>query len=270
MSSKIKILFLGDLVGRPGRYAARKYLQENHKNYDFVIANAENASHGYGLTKKNYEDLLSYGINALTSGNHIWDRKEIFEYIKNAERLIRPLNFPEGSPGVGSRIIKTEGDLSIGIINILGVVFMSPLAPPWQLLEQETEKLKKETSVIIIDCHAEATAEKVSCGYISAGLGVSAVIGTHTHVQTADEKIIENTTAYITDAGFCGSYKSVIGMDVESSVKRLVKALPLRLEVGPMERVQINGVEIIIDSNTGCAEKIKRINEVFCLESEVS
>ncbi len=270
MSKTLKILFLGDLVGRPGRFGARSFLEKYGSNYDFVISNVENASHGYGLTKKNYGELVSYGIHAMTSGNHIWDRKEIFEYINEADRLIRPLNFPEGSPGVGSRVFKINENNSIGIINILGVVFMAPLAPPWELLAREIEKLKTQTSVIIIDCHAEATAEKISCGYIAARQGVSAVIGTHTHVQTADETIMENNTAYITDSGFCGAHKSVIGMDVDNSVERLVKALPLRLEVGPVDIVQINGVEIVVDSETGHAKRINRINEILNLKAEVS
>lgn len=270
MSRKLKILFLGDLVGRPGRFGARKFLEKYGKNYDLVIANAENASHGYGLTKKNYEELVSYGIHALTSGNHIWDRKEIFEYINEADRLIIPLNFPEGTPGQGSRIFNIDENISVGVINILGVVFMSPLTPPWELLKQEMQKIREKTSVIIIDCHAEATAEKISCGHIAAREGASAVIGTHTHVQTADETIMENTTAYITDAGFCGSHKSVIGMNIDNSVERLVKMLPVRLEIGPMDVVQINGVELDIDAETGQAERINRINTVMNLEGEVN
>ncbi len=270
MSEKTKILFLGDIVGRPGRHGVRKFLEKNGSGYDFIIANVENASHGYGLTRRNYEEISSFGIDAMTSGNHIWDRKEIFEYINDADKLIRPLNFPEGAPGVGSGVFKTEKGFLIGVINILGVVFMSPLIPPWELLKKEIEKLKEKTPVIILDCHAEATAEKMSCGYIAAKQGASAVIGTHTHVQTADETLLKNTTAYITDAGFCGSQRSVIGMDVDTSVERLVKALPVRLEVGPMDRVQINGVEFVVDCKTGHAESIVRINEVLNLKEEVS
>ncbi len=270
MIRKLKILFLGDLVGRPGRFGVREFLEKHKNNYDFIIANVENASHGYGLTKKNYEELCSYGIHAMTSGNHIWDRKEIFEYISQADKLVRPLNFPEGTPGQGSRIFKIDETTSIGIINILGVVFMSPLAPPWELLKKEIEKLKAQTPVIIIDFHAEATAEKISCAHIAARQGASAVIGTHTHVRTADEKIIENTTAYITDAGFCGPQKSIIGMDIDNSIKRLTTMLPIRLEVGPMEQVQINGVELVIDPKTGHSESIKRISEVLSLKSEVN
>ena len=270
MGKKLKILFLGDIVGRPGRYGVRDFLEKHRDDYDFVIANVENASHGYGLTKKNYNELASYGIHAMTSGNHIWDRKEIFEYIGEADSLIRPVNYPEGSPGVGSRVFKIDEEISIGIINILGVAFMPPLNPPWNILLKEIERLKTETSVIIIDCHAEATAEKIVCGNLALRQGVSAVIGTHTHVQTADETIMENYTAYISDAGFCGPYKSVIGMDIEKSVERLVKMLPLRLEVGPMDEVQINGVEFVVDSETGQSERIERVSKVLNLEGEVN
>jgi len=299
MRRKLKILFLGDLVGRPGRWGVRKFLEKNGKNYDFVIANVENASHGYGLTHKNYKELSEYGIHAMTSGNHIWDKKEILQYIEEADKLVRPLNYPKGTPGFGSRVFEIEGNSSIGVINILGMVFMQPLISPWELLQKEIDKLKAKTPVIIIDCHAEATAEKISCGYIGARKGVSAVIGTHTHVQTADEKIMGNMskqkwfsemrsgnedsenkienlqftchkTAYITDAGFCGSCESVIGMNINNSVDRLVKMLPLRLEVGDADKVQVNGVELVIDAITGAAEKIKRINKVMNLEEEVS
>lgn len=270
MSRQLKILFLGDIVGRPGRSGVKKYLEKHRRYYDFVIANIENASHGYGLTKKNYNELCGYGIHAMTGGNHIWDRKEIFEYINEADRLIRPLNYPEGTPGVGSRIFQVDEHVSIGVISILGVVFMEPLCPPWQLLNKEIDKIKSKTNVIIIDCHAEATAEKLSCGYIAADKAVSAVLGTHTHVQTADEMIINETTAYITDTGFCGSHKSIIGMEIKGSVERLVTQLPLRFEIAPAQPVQINGVELSIDSESGRASAIKRINCLLDLTEEVN
>jgi len=270
MSTQIKILFLGDIVGRPGRSGAKQYLCRHGKDYDFVVANIENASHGFGLSKKNYNELSACGIHAMTGGNHIWDRKEIFEYISEAEKLVRPLNFPKGTPGVGSRIFKLDGNVSVGVINILGVVFMSPLCPPWELLKQEIDKIKTQTNVIIIDCHAEATAEKIACGYLAAEMDVSAVIGTHTHVQTADEMLINNKTAYITDVGFCGSQKSIIGMEINSSLKRLVSQLPDRMEVGPKQPVQINGAELVIDSESGNAKAIKRINCVLDKVDEVN
>jgi 2',3'-cyclic-nucleotide 2'-phosphodiesterase len=270
MNEKLKILFLGDAVGRPGRFGVRDFLAQHKGDYDFVVANVENASHGYGLTKRNYEQLLEYGVHAMTSGNHIWDRKEIFEYIEDADKLIRPLNYPEGSPGVGSRVYKLDENLSVGVINVLGQVFMNPTLNPWGLLKAEIAKMRRETPVILVDIHAEATAEKISCGYICAKEQVSAVIGTHTHVQTADETILDGGTAYITDAGFCGSCRSVIGMSVEDSVERLLKMLPLRLEVGELDKVQVNGVEIVVDSLTGRAESIKRIVKVMNLQDEVS
>jgi hypothetical protein len=270
MKNILNILFLGDIVGRPGRKGVDKYIKETRENYDFIIANVENASHGFGLTEKNYYEISGVGINAMTSGNHIWDRKEILTYIEKAEKLIRPLNYPESSPGKGSRIFKIDDKTSVGIINILGAVFMAPLLSPWNILIKEIEKMKKETNIIIIDFHAEATAEKLSGGYIAESMGVSAFIGTHTHVQTADETLLGGKTAYITDVGFCGSYNSIIGMEKEDSIQRFLKMLPSRLEVGPLGLVQINGVEFKIDAQTGTAQSITRISEVIKLDSEVN
>jgi metallophosphoesterase (TIGR00282 family) len=270
MNRKIKILFLGDAVGRPGRFGIRDFLAQHKGDYDFVVANVENASHGYGLTKKNYEQLLEYGIHAMTSGNHIWDRREIFEYIEVADKLVRPLNYPQGTPGVGSRVFKLDENVSIGVINLMGQVFMNTTLRPWEILKDEIARIKYETPVIIVDFHAEATAEKVSCGYICAKEQVSAVIGTHTHVQTADDTIIDGRAAYITDVGFCGARRSVIGMNVEDSVSRLLTMLPSRLEVGELDEVQINGVEMVVDSLTGRSESIKRINKVMKIQVEVS
>ena len=229
------------------------------------MANIENASHGFGLTEKNYNELSEMGVGAMTSGNHIWDRKEIFGYIYNADKLLRPLNYPEGTPGVGSRIFKISEDISIGVINIQGTVFMSPIVPPWEMLREEIRKIQFKTPIILIDIHAEATAEKVSCGYIADNSSVSAIIGTHTHIQTADERILEHGAAYISDVGFCGTYKSVIGMDIDDSVKRLVTCLPVKFDVAPSDEVQVNGIELNINVKTGYALNIKRINEVFDL-----
>ena len=268
MKENINILFLGDLVGKPGRQSVARFLEHSAEKYDFVIANVENASHGFGLSEKNYKELEALGIGAMTSGNHIWDKKEIFDYIENADKLIRPINYPENTPGLGSRIFKISDNISIGVINALGTVFMSPIAPPWAILQAEVLKMQYETPIILIDFHAEATAEKICCGYIADKLSVSAVIGTHTHIQTADEKILENGTAYITDAGFCGVYKSVIGMDIDDSVKKLVTGLPVRFEVAAPDEVQVNGIELNIDVKTGRALNIKRIFEVFNMERD--
>ena len=267
MKENINILFLGDIVGKPGRQSVARFLEQSDNKYDFVIANIENASHGFGLTEKNYHELEALGIGAMTSGNHIWDKKEIFTFIDTADKLVRPLNYPEGTPGFGSRLFELAENLSVGVINIQGTVFMSPITPPWEMLKAEIQKIQYKTPVVIIDIHAEATAEKVSCGYIADKLSVSAVIGTHTHIQTADERILDSGAAYITDAGFCGAYNSVIGMDIEESVKRLVTCLPVKFEVVSSDEVQVNGIELNINAKTGYALNIKRINEVFNLSS---
>lgn len=258
--STIKILFFGDMVGKPGRFAVRNFLVENKQNYDFIIANGENASHGFGLTLKNYNNLLDFGINCITSGNHVWDKKEIWEYIDTAENLVRPLNYPKGTKGVGWRILEIPDGVKIGVINLLGRVFMSPMESPFECVKEAIEEIKKVTPIIIIDFHAEATAEKVCFGKFCSDLGASAVFGTHTHVQTADEKILNEKTAYITDAGFCGVLDSVIGIEYKTSLNKFLTCMPERYEVAQSSEVQINAVEVEIDVNTGYAVAIKRIS----------
>ncbi len=256
---QLKILFFGDLVGKVGRNAVVAYLADlkNKDNYpDFVIINGENASHGFGLTIKNYTELTEAGVNCITSGNHIWDKKEIFNYIDEAEKLIRPINYPKGTAGVGSRIFEVKGS-KIAVINALGRVFMQPLDSPWDVVKEEVEHLKNETDYIIVDFHAEATAEKLCFGRYLSELGVSMMVGTHTHVQTADEIIINNM-AYITDVGFCGAVDSIIGMEYETSLKRLTTAMPERYEVATTYPAQINAVEVTLCD--GKATEIKRIH----------
>ena len=258
LNNKIKVLFFGDLVGKVGRQAVTTYLSQQKKYEDnlFVIINGENASHGFGLTPKNYNELIDAGVDCITSGNHIWDKKDIFNYIDEADKLIRPINYPAGTQGVGSRIFEFNG-AKIAVINALGRVFMQPLDSPWDIVKSEVEKLKEITPNIIVDFHAEATAEKLCFGRFLSELGVSAMVGTHTHVQTADEKII-NGMAYITDVGFCGSIDSIIGMEYQTSIKRLMTSLPERYEVSASYPAQINAVEVsLID---GKATEIKRIN----------
>lgn len=255
----IKIIFFGDIVGKPGRFAVRDFLAENKDKYDFVIANVENASHGFGLTEKNYNEFKEYGIDCMTCGNHIWDKKDIYSYIDNADCLLRPINYPKGTNGVGSRIFDT-GKFKIGVINVLGRVFMNLVDSPWEIVEREIEKIKEVTPVIAVDFHAEATAEKICFGRFCAERGVSAFFGTHTHVQTADESIVNGQMAYITDAGFCGASDGVIGMDYETSLKRFLTAIPERYEVAAGEVTQINAAEVEITPSTGIAAGIKRIN----------
>ena len=271
MSDLVHILFLGDIVGRPGRRAVTNFLNkidndfESIKNQglmevkpDFVIVNVENASHGFGLTRKNHNEFAELQIDLFTSGNHIWDKKEVFEYIESSEKLIRPLNYPEGVPGVGYRIVEKDG-LKIAVVNLLGRVFMPDIDSPWDALEKVLPAIKEQTNIIIIDYHAEATAEKMAFAYFADDLGASAFFGTHTHVQTSDEKILKNGCAYITDAGFCGSSDSVIGMEFENSYKRLRTYLPERFDVADSDVAEVNGVIASIDKNTSCAVAIKRI-----------
>ena len=269
----IKILFFGDMVGRPGRYAVRDFLSGMFKDTDylspistldfdhshFVIANVENASHGFGLTEKNYNEISDYGVDCMTSGNHIWDKREIFNYIDNAEKLLRPINYPKGCSGVGSRIFEKNG-VKIGVINVLGRVFVNIADSPWEIVKEEIQKIKEVTPIVIIDFHAEATAEKICFGRFCSEFGVSAFLGTHTHVQTADECIINNM-GYITDAGFCGAVDSVIGMDYQTSLNRFLTAIPERYDVADSDRVQVNAVEVEIEKDTGYAVAVKRI---FC------
>ena len=260
----LKILFFGDITGRQGRNALKSFLVSPEAKDAFVIANIENASHGFGLTKKNYNDLAEAGVNCFTSGNHIWDKKDVYEYINDATNLIRPINYPDGTPGKGSQIFEFNG-FRIGVINALGRVFMPPMDSPWQIVVEEIKRLKADdVRHIFVDFHAEATAEKICFSKFLANefnneenALVKGFFGTHTHVQTADEKII-NGMAYITDAGFCGSADSVIGMEYSTSLKRLSTSLPERYEIAESGLAQLNGVEVLIDSTK--ATQIKRIN----------
>ncbi len=261
MTGKVNILFLGDMVGKPGRLVVKDFLlnMPEDEKPDFVIVNAENASHGFGLTEKNHNELVSFGINCLTSGNHIWDKREIYRYINSSANLIRPLNYPRDTVGVGSRVFDL-GFVKIGVINLLGRTFMAPVDSPWDVIKEEIQQIKQYTNIIIVDFHAEASAEKICFAKYCSELGISAVIGTHTHVQTADEKIIDNKTAYITDAGFCGDSEGVIGMEYETSLRRLTTSIPERFEVADSGETQLNGVKFSVDILTGCALSIERIN----------
>jgi len=260
----IKILFLGDLVGRPGRFVVRDFLKKQRENYDFIIANVENASHGFGLTEKNYNEISEYGIDCMTSGNHIWDKREILNYIDKADKLVRPFNYPNGTPGRGSRVFELDNGEKVAVINALGRVFMAPVDSQWEAVADEIKRLKEITPIIIVDFHAEATAEKICFGRFCADLGASAFFGTHTHVQTADEQIVNNM-GYITDAGFCGTSDGVIGMEYNTSLNRFTTCIPERYEVADGNVVQINAVEVEIDSTSGHAVAIKRI---FCYVDE--
>ncbi|MBI2810219.1 MAG: TIGR00282 family metallophosphoesterase [Candidatus Melainabacteria bacterium] len=253
----MSVLFLGDVIGKPGRRVIKQYLAGHAPKADLIIANAENAAHGFGTTESNLQELRDAGVQAFTGGNHTFDRKEIFEFIDQQQNVIRPANYPEGTPGSGSCIVEIAGGIKVGIINVLGRVFMEPLESPFLVAEKLIEKLSAETNIIIVDMHAEATAEKIALALYFDGK-VSAVVGTHTHVQTADERILPNGTAFLTDAGCCGPANGVIGMDQVAVFRRMVKQLPSRFEVadGP---AMVNGVMFDIDKTTGKATGIRRI-----------
>ena len=257
----IKILFFGDLVGKAGRFAVRTFLQNHNGDYDFVIANVENASHGFGLTEKNYKELSEYGVDCMTSGNHIFDKKEIQNYIDKAEKLVRPINYPNDTIGCGSRVFEMSNGIKIGVINALGRVFMAPVESPWTYVIEEIRRIKEITPIVILDFHAEATAEKICLAKYCSENELSVFFGTHTHVQTADEQII-GSMGYITDVGFCGTQDSVIGMEYQSSLNRFVTVIPERYEVADGDVVQINAVEVEIDKTSGHTVAIKRIFEL--------
>ncbi len=257
----MKILFIGDIVGSPGREAIKKLVAplKQDLQIDFVIANAENASGGSGITSKVAAELFSSGVDVLTSGDHIWKKSEIFELINREERILRPLNFPLGAPGRGAAIFKTKGGLKVGVINVNGRVFMEALECPFKTTLAACEELAKETKIIIVDIHAEATSEKVALGWYLDGK-VSAILGTHTHIQTADEKILPKGTAYLTDAGMTGPYDSVIGRRVEDVLTRFLSSIPVKFEVA-QENIQLHGALVEIDEKTGKAISILRVQK---------
>ena len=256
----MKILLVGDIVGRPGRELVRKGLRglAAHHGIDLVIANAENSAAGFGVTKDIGDTLLESGVDVMTSGNHIWDKKEVIEYIRTEPRLLRPANYPPGTPGRGSYVAQTSDGRAVGVINAMGRVFMIPIDDPFAVLLKEIEAIRHRTRVIIVDFHAEATSEKVAMAWHLDGK-VTAVVGTHTHVQTADERILPNGTACLTDVGMTGPHDSIIGMDVEPSLSRFLTGMPIRFEPAT-GNPRLNAVIIDADEKTGRATAITRIS----------
>jgi metallophosphoesterase (TIGR00282 family) len=255
----MKILFIGDIVGRPGREVIKELLPGLREEYslDFVIANAENAAGGSGITPRIARELFGLGIDVLTSGDHVWKKKEIFEVIDKEKRVLRPLNFSPQAPGRGSGIFLSASGEKIGIINIVGRVFMEAQDCPFRKAYEELAALGQQANVIIVDVHAEATSEKVALGWYLDGK-VSAVLGTHTHIQTADERILPAGTAFITDVGMSGPLDSVIGRRIEDVLVRFLSGVPHRFEVAS-GNVQLQGVVLDIDEKTGKARSITRI-----------
>jgi|SRR5215217_965072 len=256
----MKILFIGDIFGKPGREIVRRALPalvEQH-GLDVVIANGENSAAGFGITGDIADVLFGYGIDVMTSGNHIWDKKEVLDYIPRQARLLRPANFPAGVPGRGSYLGRTRTGEPIGVVNVMGRVFMTPLDDPFAVVLKEIETLRAKTRVIIVDFHAEATSEKVAMAWHLDGRA-TAVLGTHTHVQTADERILPKGTAALTDVGMTGPHDSIIGVTVDAALGRFLNAMPARFEAAA-GLGRLNAAIITADAATGRATQIERLN----------
>ncbi len=251
---------MGDIVGTVGLKSFIFALPNITKKFsiDFTIVNGENISGGLGITPKHASQLFAAGVNVITSGNHIWHKKEIIEFLETQNRLLRPANYPEGAPGSGSCVVTLPNNISVGVINVLGRVFMQPLDCPFKAVQKEIAKIGSNVKIIIVDIHAEATAEKVAMGLYLDG-EVSAVVGTHTHVQTADEKILNNGTAYITDLGMTGPHDSVIGVNKEIIIEKFLRQLPKRFDTAK-NGLRINGVIVKVDKKTGKAKNIFRLD----------
>jgi hypothetical protein len=259
----LNILIIADIVGRPGRRAIKGLLpgiQKEH-NIDFVIANAENAAGGRGLTRQVMNELLGSGIDVLTMGNHVWDNKEIYSFVDDEFRLVRPVNFPPYCPGQGYHIYTGGINKKIAVINAMGRIFLSPLDCPFRTIEEVIKEIQEQSDIIIVDFHAEATSEKLAMGYYFDGK-VTAVLGTHTHIQTADERILPRGTAYISDLGMTGPQESILGMDKDMVINKIIYQRPVRLEVAGGTAI-LQGVMLRIDDSNNQVQEIIRISSTL-------
>ncbi len=258
----MRILFIGDIMGRPGRECLKTAIPGLDSNYrmDVIIANGENSAGGWGITQKVAREIFDAGVDVITGGNHIWDNKDVFNFIDQEERLLRPLNYPPGTPGRGSVVFEKAGR-KIGVICLAGQVFMPEIECPFRKSVGEIERLKRETPIIIVDFHAEATSEKNAMGWFLNDKA-SAVIGTHTHVQTADEKIIGQQMGYITDVGMTGPFNSVIGVNIDQAIEKFTTKLPVRFRLGDAQPAQLNALFLEVD-NEGICTYLERINMVI-------
>ncbi len=255
----MRILFIGDIVGSPGRDMLKKYLPKLKEKYrpTITIVNGENAASGKGITEKIYRQFLELGAQAVTLGNHSWDKKEIFDFIDDAKYLVRPANFPEGVPGKGIVYLKVN-QLEVAVINLQGRTFMAPIDCPFTKADELVAEARKRTPIIFVDFHAETTSEKQAMGWYLDGR-VTAVVGTHTHVQTADERILPGGTGYLTDVGMTGPYDGILGMERDAVTKRFLTSLPVRFEVSETGQDQLSGVVIDVDDNSGKTKKLQRV-----------
>lgn len=255
----MKVVFIGDIVGSIGRDMVFTYITRLKRKYeaDVIIANGENAASGRGITKAIFDDLLRSGVDVVTMGNHTWDQKEIYDFIDDTDYLIRPANFSDEAPGKGMTTI-TKNGVTLSVINLHGRTFLPPHSDPFEKAEQLIEEATKISPLIFVDFHAEATSEKIAMGWHLDGKA-SVVVGTHTHVQTADERILPGGTAYLTDAGMTGPYDEILGMKKEDVIYRFKTNLPVRFEVPKKGRSQLNGLFVELDDKTGKALSVERI-----------
>ena len=258
----MKILFIGDIVGNPGRTATTQFLNEHQHDYDFIVANGENAAGGKGLTFEIVDQLLASGVAIITTGNHVWDKKEIFDFVDTTPQLIRPANYPAEVPGRGVMIATSnDGQTQLGVINLAGQIFMNRYTNPFHALNEILPEVKAVTPYILLDFHAEATSEKIAMGWHADGR-VGAVIGTHTHVQTADARVLPQGTAYITDVGMTGPYDSVIGTRIDDVINGFLTMMPTRFSVAK-DNVKLCAVEIELDKQTGMAVSIVPVQHQY-------
>ena len=262
MADTITLLFIGDVVGRPGRAITRLALPRlvARHGVDLVIANVENAAGGKGVTRDVAETLLDYGVQVMTTGNHVWDKKEALQYIAHQPRLLRPGNYPAGVPGRGRYSARIRDGVAVGVVNVMGRIFMNPLDNPFHVVREQIAAVRAEhgARIVFVDFHAEATSEKQAMGWHLDG-EVTAVAGTHTHVQTADERILPNGTAYITDVGMTGPHDSIIGTDTRPALQRFLDGLPAKFETAA-RNPRINAIVVAADPGTGRARSIERVD----------
>jgi len=257
----VNLLFIGDIVGQPGRRAVKELLPGLRRQHqlDVVIANGENSAGGSGITVNTAAEIFAAGVDVITSGDHLWDQKEVMELLANEPRFVRPLNYPSGTPGHGSYVFQPQDKAKLCVLNLQGRTFMPALENPFHAALAEVKRLQQFTRTIFVDFHAEATSEKVALARMLDG-EVAAVVGTHTHVQTADEQIFPGGTAFLCDAGFTGPHESVIGREIEPIVQRFLTGMPQRFDVAK-ERVLLQGVVVQIDEITSRATRIQRISQ---------
>jgi metallophosphoesterase (TIGR00282 family) len=255
-----RLLFIGDIVGKPGRELIRRGLAAlvAHHRIDLVVANGENAAAGFGITPDLADDLFAAGVHVLTGGNHSWDKKEIVPYIADHDRLLRPANYPAGTPGRGRIVVEADNGVSVAVVNVMGRVFMMAIDDPFRVAADEVGVARRDARVVLVDFHAEATSEKVAMGWHLDGRA-TAVVGTHTHVPTADARVLPQGTAYITDVGMTGPHDSVIGVERAAVLQRFLTGLPQRFETAT-ENPRLNGVIVTADEATGKATGIEQVS----------